>query len=460
MLHEDPAEDSINNPGQISLAGQLKMATHKIRISENAFKGASGAMFALAIMAAASRTFIRLHPVPRITLDDTLLLFACVCLTASTGLLLDLVPREYLQERLNFGQLETLPFPISDLPGVTVHTVSILDAYTVFSWMVIYAAKFCYLIFFRQLVDRLRPMVIYWQCVMVITFLLGALSLCETFIACPRIDASAAVCLQGSLFHRTLVVGVVAKCLDILTDLLLISIPISLLWKVRIRARQKLGIGAFLCLSIVMIIICIVKASGIRTPVHSFDVVWETFWQQMEACTAVMMVSFTAFRSVFVTKQQRTPQKRASPMIFLQRKLPTLLRTGGSSSGEGGKHLSPTLPSDETPTPPLIPTKPAPMGRRKEIWESDESTTFKNFVVAQPQDLERGKDTDSGAFGSWDIGTSSSMPSDLGKYSKSSYKARKRSDGGHWWQISLVSNFIPSRSTGVGTSDVETMSSV
>lgn len=148
-------------------------------------------MFALAIIAAAARTFIRLRTIPRVTLDDTLLFFACICLVASTGLFFKLIPKAYLLERLNFGELDTLPFPLTSLPGEIVLTTQILDAYTFLSWVVIYAAKFCYLTFFRALIDRLRPMVIYWKFVMVITFLLGGVSLCETFIACPRIDAGA-----------------------------------------------------------------------------------------------------------------------------------------------------------------------------------------------------------------------------------------------------------------------------
>lgn len=215
-----------------------------------------------------------------------------------------------------------------------------------------------------------------------------------------------------------------------------------------------------------MIIIAIVKASGIRTPVHSFDLVWETFWQQMEACTAVLMVSFTAFRSVFVSNKQKTTPKRASPMIFLQRKIPTLLRTNGSSSGEGGKNWSPASPPPGgTPPPPLMPHKPAPLGRHREVWDTDDSmTTSKGSVGAQTHDLESGiqsKEADSGAFGNWDSGTSASVPGDPEKSSPESGHggSRKKSDSGHWWRIGLISNFMPSQSTGTGSSDLKTMSS-
>ncbi|KAL9030054.1 MAG: hypothetical protein Q9196_001790 [Gyalolechia fulgens] len=434
------------------------MAGDGIRIAEGAFKGACGALFALSMIAAAARTLIRLRPVPRLALDDGLLLFACFCLVASTGLLFELIPKAYLSQRLNSGQLVSLPFPIASLPGETVLTTKILHAYTVLSWVVIYAAKFCFLTFFRALIDRVRRMIIYWKIVIVITFLLGALSMCETFIACPHLDESSASCLQDSGFQRTLVVGVVAKCLDILTDVLLISIPISLLWNVRIKTRQKLGIGAFLCLSIVMIIIAIIKASGIRTSVDSFDLVWEVFWQQMEACAAVLMVSLTAFRSVFLSNKQRVDQ-RASPSNFLHRLLAVLFTK--KSSGEDAKHLTATTPTDGSP-PYLTLGAPFRSAQREGLWNPETGTISQGSATTRSHDLETGvreKDTESGSSGVGDGRTEStiatSLPlsesqSDLAAPPRSDLQSIEKADSGHWWQIGLISNFTPSQPTGTG----------
>lgn len=77
-------------------------------------------------------------------------------------------------------------------------------------------------------------------------------------------------------------------------------IPIHLLWHVQIQTSQKLALGVSLCLSIMMIISAIVQISGIHAPSHAIDVTWEIFWQLVEACIAVIMVSLTAFRSLFV----------------------------------------------------------------------------------------------------------------------------------------------------------------
>ena len=79
-----------------------------------------------------------------------------------------------------------------------------------------------------------------------------------------------------------------------------VSIPVIILWQVRMRLTQKLGIGVFLCLSICMIMIAAVRLSRIENTVS----IWQYMWLQIEACVAVIMVALTAFRSVFSDNQK------------------------------------------------------------------------------------------------------------------------------------------------------------
>ena len=85
---------------------------------------------------------------------------------------------------------------------------------------------------------------------------------------------------------------------------LVLIIPIHILCQIKINFRQKLVLGATLCLSIVMIMIAIIRISAIRGHT-SLDIVWGDFWNQTEACTALITVSFSAFRSFFVARESR-----------------------------------------------------------------------------------------------------------------------------------------------------------
>ena len=117
--------------------------------------------------------------------------------------------------------------------------------------------------------------------------------------------------------------------LDILTDFLsplslpssilhsliiyiVISIPARILWQVKIKFRQKLGIGVFLSLSVSMVIIAFIRISGYRAH-DSYGYTWQAFWMEFEACVAVIMISLTAFRSLFVTAERKSSRTNCGP---------------------------------------------------------------------------------------------------------------------------------------------------
>lgn len=117
-------------------------------------------------------------------------------------------------------------------------------------------------------------------------------------------------------------------------------IPVWVLWSVKIARRQKIGMGVFLCLNIVMAIIAIVRVAGIR---HSgaIDYTWIFFWQHIEVCVAVSMVSLTAFRSLFVSTGQ-APNKKARPWYSSQAR--KLRGAKGGSLPNGGHEELPSIP--------------------------------------------------------------------------------------------------------------------
>ncbi len=87
--------------------------------------------------------------------------------------------------------------------------------------------------------------------------------------------------------------------LDIFTDLLIISLPIILLSKVNITFKRKVILGMALCLSIFMIVICIIRVTTCKLPNGIIDSTWLGLWQCIETNTAILLVSLTAFRSLY-----------------------------------------------------------------------------------------------------------------------------------------------------------------
>ena len=230
--------------------------------------------------------------------------------------------------------------------------------------------------------------------------------------------------------HRVIRDTAITTAMDITSDLLVLSLPVIILWKVRISVRQKIGLACSLCLSCVMIIVTIVRVAGMRyRGSGSVDIVWLSFWQQQECSIAVLMVSVSAFRSLFIQSPATNPMPRQqiySPSEkrrrFLRRRpdldlyddhetnglpqIPRATLTGMATVIEGDQQSEETMDLDHRSNSHL---PPLDNDRRAEI------TTFNSPV----RDAELG------------ISMESILPHTR---SEASNAKRRRSSGTRWWK--------------------------
>ena len=110
-----------------------------------------------------------------------------------------------------------------------------------------------------------------------------------------------------------------------------------------------------------MAVIASIRVSGLKFR-GIFDEVWLYLWQQIEACIAVIMISLTAFRSVFVDSEssrarrerakkpwysstiaaiRRTKMQRGSDEEAIQGlpSIPSATLTGMRTIIQGGRHV-------------------------------------------------------------------------------------------------------------------------
>lgn len=130
-----------------------------------------------------------------------------------------------------------------------------------------------------------------------------------------------------------------------------VAIPVSLLWRVRMKAAQKLALGVFLCLSVCMIIAAIVRLSTIRYHGKP-EAPWSLMWHHIEACVAVTMLSLTAFRSVFVGAKPDVDHNKASPWVPSTDRLLRRLKKPitGDQQRQDDLNISSTVLTDLSPT--------------------------------------------------------------------------------------------------------------
>ena len=145
--------------------------------------------YSVSIAVTSARLTLRVQDQKRLQPDDYLLLLACACLTAASAVLTWGLPSVYRVLALSIDPLRVgVP---ADLLGLVHEFQVILYVYIPLTWTAIYAAKFSYLYFFRQLVDRVRPLVLYWRAVAALTSVAGLLCVLQAFISCPYVDSQA-----------------------------------------------------------------------------------------------------------------------------------------------------------------------------------------------------------------------------------------------------------------------------
>ncbi|KAL8796095.1 MAG: hypothetical protein Q9195_001427 [Heterodermia aff. obscurata] len=208
-----------------------------------------------------------IHQNNRLLLDDAFFFLALITLIAGTSTTYVDIPYIYLQEDVQAG----IRMPPPDFIQQLLRSVKIQDAAVVLLSSTLLSVKLSFLFFFRQLLLK-----------------------CVTPSALSRENAS----LKA------------VTILDLLSDLLILTIPILLLWGVKISLRRKLALGTILCLSVFTMLICIIRISGGNTVNGQIDTAWVIFWLQVEAAVAVIIVSVTAYRMLFVAEN---PQYRDSP---------------------------------------------------------------------------------------------------------------------------------------------------
>ena len=138
------------------------------------------------MLGALTRLILQLKNYHRLQVDDRFLVFACVCLTASTVLSYATVRDLYWNQELNCNP-SLLLYLMKEHVDSAAHISGCQRVYNGSAsllWTAILNVKSAYLAFFRRLVDRLRPLVIYWRIIVglsAVSFLVCVISICVVF---------------------------------------------------------------------------------------------------------------------------------------------------------------------------------------------------------------------------------------------------------------------------------------
>ncbi|GAP92701.2 hypothetical protein SAMD00023353_9600070 [Rosellinia necatrix] len=276
---------------RVASAAQIHMHTFEIAL---------GVLTGLAFLCFGGRIAIRLIYQKRLCLDDGFLILAVASLIAATGILYHICYFLYLHSAALLDP-EVLPYVVADFDQLLdLHKKAY--PYLALIWTTTYAVKGCFLAFMRPLVWHIsRGVNWYYWFIGVFSVISWAFVVAEPFIICPYFGVDAIQCFNSTVNEKKSIgLTALVTTLDILSDIMVVSLPIIVLKNSFLNRSTKFGLAIFLCLSIFMAILAIVRISGFYYKSLEDDI-WEFFWQQTEGAVAVMMASITAFRTLFVT---------------------------------------------------------------------------------------------------------------------------------------------------------------
>ena len=144
-------------------------------------------LFILCLLSVIARFYIRLRIQKQINIDDAFLLFGTGCLIAAIVLLFQYINSMYTAEALVIG-----------LPNVAISPHFIEDALwfhkmitisLILTWWSLMAVKLCFLFLFKKLVERIRPMLVYWWIVTVFNIIVAFHGTGSHTAACPHFES-------------------------------------------------------------------------------------------------------------------------------------------------------------------------------------------------------------------------------------------------------------------------------
>ncbi|XDG05101.1 hypothetical protein ABKA04_004716 [Annulohypoxylon sp. FPYF3050] len=283
------------------------------QIPMHAFQVALGVLTGLALCCFVARMAIRLRYQKRLGLDDAFLLLSAACLCAATGILYHICFFLYMHSAALFKP-ELLPYILADYDELLGLQKKVYP-FLALIWTTTFGVKGCFLAFMRPLVWHIsRTVNRYYWFIVVFSVISWAFVVADPFIICPYFGAEATSCFSSTVdSKKSLGLTAFVTVLDIISDIMVVSIPIIVLRGSFLSRSTKFGLAVFLCLSIFMAICAIVRIAGYHYRGLEDDI-WEFFWQQTEGAVAVMMASITAFRTLFVKQTNSESETSRSPV--------------------------------------------------------------------------------------------------------------------------------------------------
>ncbi|KAF8851013.1 hypothetical protein BDZ45DRAFT_808656 [Acephala macrosclerotiorum] len=173
-------------------------------------------------------------------------------------------------------------------------------------WTCLWAIKGSLLMFYRRLFCHMQEYMMWWWIVTITCVATWAGCILANFLECLPLEQRFELDLQGSCPAGDGIRFVaITTGFDILTDIMLMVLPIRILLGLRITVKQKIGVGLIFTLGHLIIIFSILRVNEISISLSQSDPnlnVSLSLWSILQAAVAVVVGALPSLKSLLKGK--------------------------------------------------------------------------------------------------------------------------------------------------------------
>ncbi|KAF2688990.1 hypothetical protein K458DRAFT_331710 [Lentithecium fluviatile CBS 122367] len=279
------------------------------RFSLEVFRGVAWAGFSLATVFVLFRTFLRFHHFRRLFLDDAFV-FIGWTMALVTTILWHLFAGDMFT---NNAVARGAQIPGSDFVQRSEAFLTASAAVIFLFYSTLWSVKLSFLFFFRRLYVNVGSWMRYWWIILAFTMASWAVCVGNIEYKClvSPLEYLVLHC-NGDKSRRYQRTTLIVNCVfDLVTDVLITSIPITMLWKVRISLKRKLALGVVFSVTVFTMVFAIARVGLLSTKSYRQDMTWLYFWSNIEGYAALIVSSLGSFRTLF--RSQDSDSKPSRP---------------------------------------------------------------------------------------------------------------------------------------------------
>ncbi|KAI1429876.1 hypothetical protein F5Y12DRAFT_725958 [Xylaria sp. FL1777] len=274
------------------------------------FIGFSWAGVSVATVFLLGRLYARIRKTSRLYLDDFCIFLAYVLVVTTAALWQYGAKDMYYNLNVNAGIIPVGPDFIPRLRRYLYVSFTV----EVLFYITLVMFKLSMLFFFKRLGTSVDNFNYLWWPVFLLSLATFFINIGDVEYQCyfGDINTISVSCISSEVTTFLRVTLYVNAVFDIVTDVLIMLIPITLLWNVRIQWKKKIAIMGIFSLSLITIGIAIARVADIKATQQSTGIPDSTylwFWSALQASLCIVVACSSAFRQLFTDSAE--PKKPA-----------------------------------------------------------------------------------------------------------------------------------------------------